>query len=344
MKRLLLLFVTAISAAAQNQYKADRAMVEAARPAVLWRAPANISMENWTCGSAGCDHIPAPPFQFVKEDMEGTFPKLTVKDAKGRTWSVKFGGKVIPESFCSRFVTAMGYLVEPSYFVGMGKLEHAEGLRRARRYVNPNGTLQRARFQLRDPREMDFVKNGAWSLADNQFRGTHELAGLRVLIMLLSNWDAKDSREGEEAANTAIFRVPGAQPEFEYSFFDWGSALGRWGHFMRRTRSDCSGFADDTPDFIKGVTGNSVEFGYSGKNGEDVKAGITVDDLRWLAPYLGRITDEEIRAGLTSSGATARQTTCWAESLRNRIQQVQAVARPASRPAGTGREAGPTGR
>jgi hypothetical protein len=327
MKRLLLLLVTAITAAAQNQYKADRAMVQAARPAVLWRAPGNISMENWTCGSAGCDHVPAPPFQFLKEDTEGTFPKLMVKDAKGRTWSVKFGGKAIPESFCSRFVTAMGYLVEPSYFVARGKLEHVERLHRARSFVKPDGAMRRARFQLRDPKELDFVKGGAWSLADNPFRGTHEFAGLRVLLMLLSNWDAKDSRQGEEEANTAIFRVPGAQPEFEYSFFDWGSSLGRWGHLMRRTRSDCSGFADDTRNFITGVQGNVVGFGYSGKHEEDVKAGITVDDLRWLVPYLGRITDEEIRAGLTASGATPRQTTCWAESLRNRIQQVQAVAR-----------------
>lgn len=326
MKRLLLFFVTVITAAAQ-QYKADRAMVQAARPAVLWRAPGKISMENWTCGSAGCDHVPTPPFQFVKEDMEGTFPKLTVKDAKGRTWSVKFGGKVVPESFSSRFVTAVGFLVEPSYFVAKGKLDHPEVLHRARSFVDRDGTMQRARFQLRDPKELDFVKDGAWSLADNPFRGTHEFAGLRVLLMLLSNWDAKDSREGEEEANTGIFRMPGAQPEFEYSFFDWGSTLGRWGHLMRRTRSDCSGFADDTPDFITGVAGKTVKFGYSGKHEDDVKAGITVDDLRWLVPYLSSITDEEIRLGLTASGATPRQTTCWAESLRNRIQQVQAVAR-----------------
>ena len=327
MKRLLLLLAAVIAAPAQNQYKADRAVVRAAGPAVLWRAPGSIPMENWTCGSAGCGYVPAPPFQFLKEDAEGTFPKLTVRDARGRTWSVKFGGKAIPESFCSRFVTALGYLVEPSYFVAAGKLEHAEGLRRARGFVQPDGTMQRARFQLRDPKEMDFVKDSAWSLAANPFRGTREFAGLRVVLMLLSNWDAKDSREGAEEANTAIFRLPGAQPEFEYSFFDWGSALGRWGHLLRRTRSDCSGFARDTPDFITGVAGNTVQFGYSSKHEEDVKAGITVDDLRWIAPYLARITDQEIRAGLASSGATPRQAACWAESLRNRIQQVQAVAR-----------------
>jgi hypothetical protein len=327
MKGRFVLLLVAMAAAAQSQSGADRALVRPAQDAVLWRPPGHIAMENWTCGSAGCDHVPTPPFHFVKEDLEGTFPKLTVKDAKGRTWSVKFGGKVIPESFSSRFVTAMGYLVEPSYYVASAKLDRVEALHRARHFVNRNGTLQPARFQLRDPKEMDFVKDSAWSLADNPFRGTREFAGLRVLMMLLSNWDAKDSREGAEEANTAVFRVPGAPPELAYSFFDWGTTLGRWGGLMRRTRSDCSGFADDTPDFIIGVRGHIVEFGYSGKHEDDVKEGITVADLRWLAPYLGRITDEEIRAGFVSSGATPRQTTCWAESLRNRIGQVQNAAR-----------------
>ena len=338
MKPLSLFLMAALAAAAQNQFTADRGVVESARPAVLWRAPGEIPMENWTCGSAGCDHVPAPPFQFVKEDLEGTFPKLTVKDAKGRTWNVKFGGKVIPESFCSRFVTALGYLAEPSYYVASGKLQHAEGLHRARSFVTRDGAFRRARFQLRDPQELDFMKNSAWSLADNPFRGTRQFAGLRVVMMLLSNWDAKDSREGAQEANTAVFRVPGAQPEREYSFFDWGSTLGLWGHLMRRTRSDCSGFANDTRNFVTGVHGNVVEWGYSGKHEDDVKSDITVEDLCWLAPYLDRITDEQIRAGLTSSGATARQTACWAQALRNRIQQVETVAR-------TGRyERQPTGR
>jgi hypothetical protein len=58
-----------------------------------------------------------------------------------------------------------------------------------------------------------------------------------------------------------------------------------------------------------------------------VKAGITIADLRWLAPYIERITDEEIRAGLKASGATDRQTACWAGGLEDRMRQVEAVAR-----------------
>jgi hypothetical protein len=317
--------VLACAAWAQLDSNADR-IVESAQQAVIWRAPGNLGMENWTCGSAGCDHAPAPPFQFVKEDLEGTFPKLTVKDSKGRTWSVKFGGKVTSECFGSRFATAVGYLAEPSYFVEGGKVEGAGHLRRARHIVHPDGTFERARFQLRDEKRMEFLKNRAWSLADNPFRGTHEYAGLRVLMMLLSNWDAKDSRDGQGEANTGVFRVAGAQPEMEYSFFDWGSTLGRWGKLMRRTRSDCSGYGADTPKLITGVHGNVVEWGYEGKHEEDVRSGITVEDLQWLTPYLERITDEQIRAGLKGSGATERQTACWAQSIEARMREIRAVA------------------
>ena len=315
--------LVALAAAAGQQ--ADRAVLEAARPGVLWRAPADLGMENWTCGSAGCDHTPAPPFHFVKEDMRGTFPKLTIRDAKGRDWNVKFGGKVIPESFCSRFVAAIGYVVEPSYYVASGRLNDISRLHRARNFVTADGAFRRARFQLRDDKTLEFLKNRAWSLADNPFRGTHQFAGLRVVMMLLSNWDAKDSRQGQEGANTGIFRGPDG--EVLYSFFDWGSALGRWGKVMRRTRSDCAGFDADSPNLITGVHDNVVTWGYSGKHEDDIKDGITIEDLRWLAPYLGRITDEQIRAGLAASGATPRQASCWAEGLEYRIHAILAVAR-----------------
>jgi hypothetical protein len=96
---------------------------------------------------------------------------------------------------------------------------------------------------------------------------------------------------------------------------------------MRRTRSDCSGFVLDTPAFVTGVRESVVEWGYSGKHAQDVTSAITVEDLKWLAPYLERITDSEIRAGLKASGATERQMTCWAEALVNRIHQLEAVAR-----------------
>jgi hypothetical protein len=328
MKRLLVLCSVAALCAAQPRNSADRALPRNALPEVLWRVPPKSTVQDWACGFGGCGEAPAPPFRFLLADVEGRSPKLMVEDARGRWWDIKFGAKAVPEVFGSRFVAAIGYAVEPSYYVRSGRLQNVGALKRAGRFVKPDGSFEPARFQLRDPRKLRFLKDHAWSLADNPFRGTHEFAGLRVVMMLLSNWDAKDLRDGVEEANTTVFETPGpgGRPELLYSFFDWGSTLGRWGGFMRRTRSDCSGFAADTSHFITGVQGHLVEWGYSGKHEQDVKDGITVEDLRWLAPYLAGITDADIRAGLQASGATPRQTTCWADALEARISQLERVA------------------
>jgi len=285
-------------------------------------------VRDWECTFAGCDHAPAPPFRFLKNETGGTTAKIAAQDAKGHTYSVKFGAKVVPESFASRFVAALGYTVEPSYYVGPGRIEGVPRIHLVSSYVKRDGSFARARFQLRDLRELEFVKNSAWSLVDNPFTGSHQLAGLRTLLMLLSNWDIKDVRNGQESANTAVFRSSaGGRPELLYSFFDWGDTLGRWGGLMHRTRSDCSGFALETPEFIQGVRHGHVEWGYSGKRTADTTRGITVEDLRWVSPYLARITDTEIRTGLKASGATDRQTACWAGALEDRMRQIETVAR-----------------
>ncbi len=326
MKRLLLSVLAAL-ALGRGQGSANRTLPRQELPKVLWQAPRAATEQDWACTFAGCDHAPAPPFRFLKTESGGSTAKISIKDANGRTFSVKFGGKVIPECFASRFVPAVGYTVEPSYFVGPGRIEGVPKLHLVDSFVKPDGTFARARFQLRDPRELEFRKDEAWSLVDNPFRGTPQLAGLRVVLILLSNWDIKDSRRGQDIANTAVFLSPNAgHPELLYSFFDWGSTLGRWGGIMNRTRSDCSGFALQTPAFITGVRNGVVQWGYTSKR-TDITQGITVADLRWLAPYLGAINAAEIRRGLKASGATDRQAVCWDGSLEDRIRQIQTVAR-----------------
>ncbi len=311
MKRLVLLFLLA-------------APVRAADPPwLLWRPPRTLSLKDWTCGSWGCSNAPSPPFRLLGDDSGGTAPKVSVSDRNGRQWSVKFGAEVIPECFGAQFVGALGYVTEPTYFVARGKIENPERIHRARRVVKKNGAFVRARFQLRGEKDFEFLKGQTWAWRDNPFLGTRELAGLKITMMLLSNWDAKDSRDGSESNNN-IFRGPQG---LMYSVYDWGASLGRWGSIFRRDQSDCSAYYRDSPRFVLGVRQGEIEFGFNGKHGEDLKYGITVDDVRWLLPYLLRVTPEELRAGLRAAGATERQTACWATAIEERIRRLQAVAR-----------------
>lgn len=295
---------------------------------MLWREPAAMTIEHWTCGPGGCDRTPTAPFQFVKEDSGGTNPKVSVRDAKGLEWSVKFGAEEIPECFNSRFVTALGYLAEPTYCVARGKIENLGKLKVARFIVHRDGTFTKGRFELRNQKDLVFLPGRPWSWAGNPFVGTHELAGLKIVMMLLSNWDAKDAREGDDS-NNSIFQVADEDnaPFLFYGVSDWGAALGRWGGSRRRDKSDCSGYTRDTPHFVKGIHQNTVEFGYIGKHEEDIKNGISIDDVRWLLPYLRRITPEEIREGLKAAGATERQTGCWSSAIESRIGQLENAAR-----------------
>ena len=103
-------------------------------------------------------------------------------------------------------------------------------------------------------------------------------------------------------------------------------AMGRWGGtVVTRGRWDPAGFAAQTPQFVTGVVHGFVQFGYSGQRTGDARADIRVKDVAWLCRYLGRITDAQLRAALTASGATPEETDSFTSSLRNRIEQLRGV-------------------
>ena len=70
-----------------------------------------------------------------------------------------------------------------------------------------------------------FEQHSSWN--DNPFLGSRELHGLKILVMLLSNWDTKDRRDAARGSNTAIFerRVGGWRHEARYLITDWGGSI-----------------------------------------------------------------------------------------------------------------------
>jgi hypothetical protein len=115
--------------------------------------------------------------------------------------------------------------------------------------------------------------------------------------------------------------------EAQYLIVDWGGSMGRWGgNVVTRGRWDAAGFAAQTPQFVTGVTNGFVQFGYTGQRTADARSSIRAEDIAWLNQYLGRITDDQLRAALDASGATSEETESFATSLRARITQLQSVA------------------
>ncbi len=290
---------------------------------VLWREPKPMTAEDWTWGSGGNTGAPGPPFRFERENLAGTNPKVDVRDATGRLWMVKFGGEVHAETFASRILYATGYFTQSTYYVPSGVILGAHGLTRARAYIAPDGRFRKARFRLHDER-LVYLRSTHWSWDDNPFVGTHELAGLKILLMLASNWDAKDGRDGD-GANTAVFRdrVTG---DLIYAFDDWGDAFGKSGGFMRRTRWDAAGYSKDTPAFVSLWPGGYIAWGFEGKHGRDIRSGVTIEDVRWLLKYLSAVTSGQFNAGLAASGASQREAELFAREMAARIDALKQIA------------------
>src|SRR5262249_54225920 len=142
------------------------------------------------------------------ENEQGSNPKIKVTDANGVKWHVKFGSEVNAETFATRIAWACGYFVDPTYFVASGKVDGATGLRRARKAIQSDGSFTEARFEL--PREKGVRKledEQSWSWIDNSLVGSKELNGLKIVMMLTSNWDNKDVRDVKRGSNTAIYQT-----------------------------------------------------------------------------------------------------------------------------------------
>lgn len=297
-----------------------------ARTHTIWRDPGDVAALDLVNGPGGPDGAPTPPFRFLEEHTTGSQPCVSALDARGRRWRIKWGSEVRAENFAVRLVWACGYHAEVTYFLSSGTIAGAANLARARPCLDEHGGFTDARFELDDPAVRKFFEEHSWAWNDNPFVGTRELNGLKVLVMLLSDWDTKDRRDVARGSNTAIFehRIRHRHREARYLITDWGGSMGRWGsNVVTRGRWDPDGFEMQTPEFVLDRQGDVVRFGYTGQRTADVNAGITIDDIRWLNRYLGRITDAQLREALDASGATEDETERFARAIRARITQLE---------------------
>lgn len=291
---------------------------------VLWKEPRPAIASAWIWGPGGQEMAPRAPFEFVKEKLDGTNPKVEVQDAAGRLWTVKFGSEVHADTFAPRFLNALGYAAEPTFFVRSGSVNGVHGLKRASHFISKDGSFESARFKLREHRAKKAVNNQLWSWIDNPFVGTQALGGLKILIMLMSNWDTKDARDGK-GSNTEIIEAAEGSSSW-YAVTDWGASLGKSGGFLKRGRWDWNGYRAQTARFVRMAADGTLNWGFRGKHGRDITAGVSLEDVRWLVPHLSRITDEDLQAGLTASGASAPVAREYTRLIRERIVQLQGVA------------------
>jgi hypothetical protein len=291
----------------------------------IWRQPSAGDLTDLRFGPGGAEGAPVPPFRFVEEHFAGSQPCVSVRDARGRLWRVKWGHEVRPETFAVRFAWALGFFAEVTHYVATGTIDGAVDVQRARNCVEADGTFHDARFELEDPDVRMFFDEHSWAWNDNPFLGTPELNGLKIVVMLLSNWDTKDRRDVSRGSNTAIFELRGSHRTrvAQYLITDWGGAMGKWGsNLVSRDRWDPDGFEAQTPGFVTGVTDGFVCFGYQGQRTAEIARNITVNDVAWFYATARQLTEKAIHGGLVASGATDDEAARFARALTDRIRQL----------------------
>jgi hypothetical protein len=284
--------------------------------AVLWQEPGRVDAADLT----SIPNPPKPPYTFLREDAQGTGPKVYVRDANGVEWRVKGGHDTKPETFITRFVRALGFYAEDTVFSENGRIDNIKPLKRASGFIKPDGSYTWASFERLEP-NAKFA--GSWNWIDSSLRHTRELKALKVLVMLFSNWDNKDSRDRYKGSNTSILEFSDGRQV--YFVNDWGQTFGAWGRIFGRVNWNCELYTRQTPDFVKGVEDGLVIFGYSGAHTLLFRNNIKVEDVRWLMQYLGKISDAQIRSGLKAAGANAQEEDCFANALRARIEQLRKI-------------------
>jgi hypothetical protein len=301
---------------------------------LIWRHPGNIAARDLRFGSGGPHLVPAAPYTFISEDKSGESPKFEVKDSKGVKWIVKLGEEAQAETVATRLVWSVGYFAEEAYYFRSVRIRRLPKLSRGMDYVSRRGVVNGARFE---PRRAHIQRGDTWDWMDNPFRDTQELSGLKVLMILLNNYDARKE-------NNRIFHVTNVGSgvnEAWHVVTDLGASLGRAGGLGGKRSKNSLGDYLST-QFVKGVHDDgSVQFDYDTRprglghfsvlyppyyrgevKKEKAMRGIPVEHARWIGSLLSQLTDGQLREAFAAAGYKRGTTEGYVRALRQRINQL----------------------
>jgi len=271
--------------------------------AVLWRSPDDIGSRDLFLGPGGDSMRPdLRRLTFLKEEKGGYSKKYRVRDASGREWVAKVGKESQSETAAVRLLWGIGYLTEVNYLA-------------PRVTIPGKGTFSNVRFEAR-PKDWDRVQEWKWK--QNPFVNSREFQGLKIMMVLLNNWDIKDS-------NNQIVYVRGDNgDELRYIISDLGATFGHASTtplFWRFTRSRNNPKNFARSDFLEKVKGNRVVLHYGGKN-RGLFKDITIDDALWIGSLLANLSDRQLVDAFRAANYTPNQSALLANVVRRRTNEL----------------------
>jgi hypothetical protein len=270
---------------------------------VLWQDAGDISTRDLFYGPGGEAGQPdLSHVTFVRDETGGYSKKYRVRDGAGRVWVAKLSNEAQAETAATRLVWAIGYKTEITYLVPQVTIEG-------------KGAFKNVRFEAR-PEGVKRLENWMWGV--NPFFGSREYQGLKVMMVLLDNWDIKDE-------NNKILRVRDAESgseELDYIISDLGATFGKTGGAFSRTRNEPEDYAK--AKFIKGVEKGRVKFHYSGKRG-DLFKDITVEQAHWLGELVSRLSDQQINDAFRAANYSQAEISLLAQAFKSRVTELMTL-------------------
>jgi hypothetical protein len=332
--RLILLFLTTLTLVHSAYSQSENDNLNTSAIPILWRDPGNISARDLRYGPGSPKLAPAVPFTFIEEVKSGESPKIRVRDARGAKWVVKLGEEAQAETVSTRLVWSIGYFAEEAYYFDRVRIRRLPKLSRGQQFVTRPDLLNGARFE---PIRADLQAGPSWDWAKNPFQGTQELSGLKVMMILLNNYDARSNN------NKIYFVKDGSSGEVEARYYvsDLGATLGKAdGLGGNRSKNDLSDFLSTR--FVLGVEEDgSVEFDYDTRptklgmfsivylpyyKGEVKKEksmrGIPVEHARWVGSLLSQLTDKQLSDAFMAAKYKPAIANSFVGALRERINQL----------------------
>jgi hypothetical protein len=268
---------------------------------ILWRAPVDISSRNLYLGPGGNRMKPdLRHLKFIKEEKGGYSKKFRISDASGREWVAKVGNEAQAETAAVRLLWAAGYETEVNYLI-----PHLT--------IPGKGSFENVRLEARPDSEKRFEE---WKWTKNPFIGKREFQGLKVMMVLMSNWDIKDS-------NNQIVWVKNSD-KLRYIISDLGATFGKTGSlpfFWRFTRSRNKPEDYEKATFVKDVDDNYVDFHYGGKKRE-IFDDITVADAKWIGHLLSRLSRRQITDAFRAANYDRQDQAMLTSAVLDRIDQL----------------------
>lgn len=275
---------------------------------ILWQQPSDIASRDLLLGPGGEAMQPdLSRVTFIKEQKGGYSTKYRVRDAQGREWVAKLGKEAQPEVAASRLLWAVGYFTDVTYLA-------------PRVEIQGKGTFENVRFEAR-PKQIERL--GEWPWERNPFTDTSEFQGLKVMMLLLGNWDIKDS-------NNRILLAQDEQTgkkQLRYVVSDLGGTFGKTSGLLTGTRNEPKDYLK--AKFIGGIKGDRVQFDYGGKRGSLFRD-ITVAQARWIGDWLARLSEQQIRAAFRAANYREEEIQMLTKAVRARINELASLNREAA--------------